>query len=424
MCLVCFCASADSIDSNIAVKLNIRGPIGPATQEYVTHGIENAQKRNADAVILQVDTPGGLSSAMRGIIQVMLGSDIPIIAYVSPSAARAASAGTYILYAAGIAAMAPGTNLGAATPVNLTAAKTKVSAEKMKALNDAKAYIRSLAQLRGRNVHWAEDAVQKASSLSATEALQKNVIDMIAPNVKALLNQLNNKRIPVANGRFVTLNTKDMTVLAYQPNWRTNLLAIISNPMIAYILLMIAFYGLFLEFAHPGFILPGVLGGVALLLGLYGLQMLPVSYVGLALIFLGFVLLIAELFIVSFGMLGLGGIASFVIGSILLMDTGVVGFMIPWQLILGFAIATALFVIIVLQMLVRVRRRPEMSGYDVLIGQTGIVLVDGKKIWARVNGELWEIDNHINLQSGDQVEIKSVKGMKIFCKKLNNKEEG
>lgn len=403
-----------------AVQLDINGPIGPATQEYISQGIIHAQNDSADLIILRIDTPGGLSTSMRGIIKVMLGSTIPTVAFVGPSGARAASAGTFILYAANVAAMAPGTNIGAATPVNLFGSQKKsekLSASETKLLNDSLAYIRSLAQLNNRNAKWAALAVEAGHSLSAEEALKLNVINVVAPNIPTLLNKIDGMTVRVGD-KTVQLATKDMGVVQYQPDWRAELLAVITNPTIAYIFLMVAFYGIFLEFAHPGLIVPAIIGVTALLLGLYGLQMLPVNYVGLSLIFIGFILFIAEIFVSSFGILGLSGMICFVIGSILLMDTNVIGFGIPWGAILGFSIATALFVFLILQMIIRSRRKPQKSGLDVLLGQVGEVLIDGNKVWLEVNGELWNVTNKEALRPGDRAEVVHVEGLNVTVKKI------
>lgn len=403
-----------------AVQLDIKGPIGPATQEYVTKGLDYAANSEADLVVLRLDTPGGLSSSMRGIIKAMLGADLPTVVFVGPSGARAASAGTFILYASNIAAMAPGTNLGAATPVNMLASDNKpaakLSASQRKALNDARAYIRSLAQMRSRNITFAEDAVAKGESLSATEALKNKVIEVIADNVPSLLDKINGMNVTVGQ-HTVTLATKGMSVIHYEPNWRANLLAVITNPTIVYVFLMIAFYGIFLEFAHPGLIIPAVVGVISLLLALYGLQMLPVNYVGLCLLLLGFVLFIAEIFVSSYGLLAICGLICFVIGSILLMDTNIVGFGIPWGAILGFSIATALFVFFLLQLVIRSRHRPTVSGVSAMIGQEGEVLIDGSKMWLQINGELWNIANQEGLHAGDRVTVSEVNGLIVTVKK-------
>ena len=308
--------------ADTAVQLDINGPIGPATQEYVTDGLLYAQNSNARLVILRVDTPGGLSSSTRGIIKSILGADIPVVAFVGPSGARAERGGTFIVYAANVAAMAPGTTLGVATSA------IKPSISEIKALNNTRTYLNSLAQLRSHNVTWAEAVIEKGERLSATEALRNKVIDVIATNVTSLLDKIDGMNVTIGQ-HSVTIDTKNMSIFKYVPGWRANLLAVITNPTMVYVFLMIAFYGIFLEFAHPGLVIPAVIGVISLFLGLYGLQMLPVNYLGLSLIFLGFVLFIAEIFVSSFGILALSGLVCFVIGSILLMDTNVVGFGIP-----------------------------------------------------------------------------------------------
>lgn len=400
-----------------ALLLDIKGPIGPATQDYVEHGVAKADAELSSLIILKIDTPGGLTTSTRGIIKSLLGAHIPTVAYVAPSGARAASAGTYILYASNIAAMAPGTHLGAATPVNLFAKEAKASASSKKALNDAQAYIRSLAQLNGRNSKWAEQAVVQASTLSAAEALQKGVINVVADDLPSLLKRIDGKTVSLHEQK-IKLNTQNIEVQHYQPNWRVRWLSVITNPMFAYLFLMIAFYGLFFEFAHPGYIFPGVCGAIALLLGLYGLQMIPVNYVGLGLLILSFVLFISELFVSSYGVLAIGGIISFVLGSIFLIDGDVVGFQVPWSLITAFSVLTTFFVFFMVWIVMRARHRPKVSGLQTLVGQEGDVLVDGKKFWLEVNGELWLITNSDGLQAGDRAMITEVTGLKIIVVKI------
>ena len=315
--------------------LEIKGPIGPATGDFIHRGLLQASAAKNSAIILQIDTPGGLSESMRGIIQDILESPVPVLGYVFPGGARAASAGTYILYACHIAAMAPGTNLGAASPVSIGVAggeaKSSVSTEELKTRQDAQAYIRSLAELRHRNPEWAELAVSKAASLSAEEALQQKVIDLIANDPADLLTKANGKMVSV-HGQMQTLHTQGLPIRNVVPDWRTRLLGVITNPGVAYILLIIGVYGLFFELMSPGFIMPGVAGLIALLLALYAFQLLPIDYAGLALIIAGLGFIIAEIFFPTFGALGIGGAIAFLVGSIMLLKPGVTGFRLPIHL--------------------------------------------------------------------------------------------
>ncbi|MDP2057988.1 MAG: nodulation protein NfeD, partial [Thiobacillus sp.] len=317
--------------------LTVQGAISPASADYLLRGLNNAIEDKASLVVIEMDTPGGLDTSMRDIIKAILASPVPVATYVSPKGARAASAGTYILYASHIAAMAPATNLGAATPVELAPGGDKPAApdkpgstqperakpadtppgdpKTRKAVHDAAAYIRSLAELRERNVEWAERAVREAVSLSASEALKLKVIDLVATDLDDLLRQVNGHSIRM-DGQTITLDMSDATIERVMPDWRSRLLAVIGDPSIAYILMLLGIYGLIYEFANPGMLFPGVVGGICLLLGLFALQVMPISYAGLALMFLGIVLMISEAFIPSFGALGLGGIIAFIIGSV------------------------------------------------------------------------------------------------------------
>ena len=345
--------------------LTVQGPISPASADYLLRGINKAIDDKAHLIVIEMDTPGGLDTSMRDIIKAILASPVPVATYVSPQGARAASAGTYILYASHIAAMAPATNLGAATPVELAptggdkpaapdkpkqadkpaagqpeAATPSGDPKMRKAVHDAAAYIRGLAELRERNVEWAERAVREAVSLPASEALELKVIDLVATDLDDLLKQVNGRVIKM-NGQTVTLDTAQAVIEKIQPDWRSRLLAVIGDPSIAYILMLLGIYGLIYEFSNPGMLFPGVVGGICLLLGLFALQVMPISYAGLALMILGIVLMISEAFIPSFGALGLGGIVAFVIGSVMLIDTDVPGYGIPWALIVPVAVASA-----------------------------------------------------------------------------------
>ena len=410
------------------VVLSQNGAIGPANADYLIRGMDKAVALNAQLVVLKMDTPGGLDLSMRSIITHILASPIPVVGFVAPNGARAASAGTYILYASHIAAMAPATHLGAATPVMLgmqpeprepegvrskpekdgdRAAEAPSSAQTMthKRTNDAAAYIRGLAQLRGRNADWADKAVREAVSLSAQEAIKLNVIDVIAPDIPQLLKQLDGRKLTVL-GRERQLAIGAAEVIDYLPDWRTRLLVVITDPSIAYVLLMIGFYGLLLEFFSPGLVAPGVVGGISLLLALFALQLLPVSYAGLALIALGVGLFVAEHFAPGVGVLGLGGVVAFVIGSIMLIDTDTPGYRIPWFMIAGVTVVSVSFLLVILRFALRARQRPVVSGSEQMLGATGEIIVndDGSTL-ARFLGEVWKVRANAPLGRGQRVRV-------------------
>lgn len=417
--------------------LTVQGAISPASADYLVRGINKAADANARLVVVELDTPGGLDTSMRDIIKAILASPVPVATYVSPKGARAASAGTYILYASHIAAMAPATNLGAATPVELApgasppekpatpgkkdekpaadapvqdAAKdapqsTPQDAKSRKAVHDASAYIRSLAELRGRNVEWAERAVREAVSLSAEAALQAKVVDIVAENLDDLLKQIHGRKVKLSSGE-ITLDTANLTITRAEPDWRSQLLAVIGDPGIAYILMLLGIYGLLYEFSNPGMGFPGVVGGICLLLALFALQLMPINYVGLALIMLGVALMVSEAFLPSFGALGLGGIVAFVIGSVMLIDTDIPGYGISWALIIPIAAVTALFSFIVVSMALRARKRPVVTGGEEMLGAEGEVLDDMQNEgWARVHSELWRIHSSMPLVRGTKVRV-------------------
>ena len=424
-------------DERTAVLLDLKGPIGPALSDYVRRGLVQARDRNAVIVVLRIDTPGGLDASMREIVQDILASPIPIVGYVTPSGARAASAGTYILYATHVAAMAPGTNLGAATPVQIGAPRSpfplpqsgdeegeseeaaKPPGVEDKAVSDAIAYIRSLAQLRGRNVDWAERAVREAASLSAADALEMGVIDLIADDTGALFERLNGRTVALPDGER-TLATVPLVIVAIEPDWRTELLAIITNPNVALILMLLGFYGIVLEFYNPGMIFPGVVGAISLLLGLYALQVLPVNYVGLALMLLGLGLMLAEVFYPGFGALGLGGVAAFVIGSIMLLETDVPGFGVSRLLIGSIAGVSAGSFLLLLMFLMRSRRRVPVTGMEEMVGSSGEV-IDWAGDWGhvRVHGEVWRASADESLSPGMPVRVERMDGLILIVRPVS-----
>ena len=410
------------------IQLTIEDIIGPATDDYIKRALESAKEAHAELVLIRMDTPGGLDTAMRGIIKNITNSSVPVATYVAPTGARAASAGTYILYASHVAAMAPGTNLGAATPVQLggmpgpkkeeqekeeskPASPGNDDAKMKKVINDAVAYIRGLAELHGRNQEWAEKAVREAASLQASEALKLNVIDIIAASVPDLLKQLNGYEVTVL-GKKQTLQTDGLTILEIQPDWRSRFLSVITNPNIAYILMLIGIYGLIFEFSNPGSIVPGTVGAIAILLALYSFQLLPINYAGMALILLGVALMVGEAFQPSFGVLGIGGTIAFVIGSIILMDTEVPGFGIDISVIVTFAAISVLVFIFVIGMAIEARRRPVVSGMEELLGGNAIVLEDFEgKGTVSIHSERWNAISDMPLHKGQQVKVKAIKGL-------------
>jgi membrane-bound serine protease (ClpP class) len=420
----------------MVAQITLDGPIGPAAAEYFDDASKRAVADGAVAIVLRLDTPGGLAESMRQIIASMLSCEVPVLVYVAPGGARAASAGTYILYAGQIAAMAPATHLGAATPVQLggdrpvplpkasdqpatagSAAKDEPGAgddaESHKVMNDAIAYIRSLAQLRGRNAQWAEQAVRGAATLTASEAAQQHVIDFVAADVADLLDKADGRKVQVRD-RDITLQLKGASVHEYAPGARTRFLAIITNPTIAYLLLLAGIFGLLLEAMHPGAMLPGIAGGICLLVGLYALQLLPVNYAGLALMALGVGLLVAEAVNPSVGAFGVGGLVSFVVGSVMLMNTGVPGYGVNLGVIAGIAVCAAGLLALIVWLVFRSRRAGPVTGDAAMqmdIGELLEPVEAGGEAWMMVRGERWRARCDTALPAGARVRVVSRQGL-------------
>lgn len=395
------------------VSVELKGAIGPTAADYIARAITQAATQNAQLVVIKLDTPGGLDSAMREIVQTIIAAPMAVASYVAPSGARAASAGTYIMYASHIAAMAPGTNLGAATPVTLGAQPANDDAMAHKRLNDAIAYIRSLAGLRKRNADWAEQSVRQGASLHADAALKQNVVDLIAGDVNDLLQQLHGREVIVAEHKMV-LDTAHATVVAITPDWRTRVLSVITDPNVAYILMLLGIYGLFFELWNPGFVLPGVIGGIALLLALFAFQVLPVSYAGVGLIVLGVAFMVAEAHVASFGALGIGGTIAFVAGSLLLFDTNLPGFGLSWGLIAILALISAAFFIGVATLTLRARGRPVVTGAEQLLGTVGVVKHDFiDQGLVRIRSEDWQARSTQPLSAGQRVRVRAIEGLTL-----------
>ncbi|MBS3799370.1 MAG: nodulation protein NfeD [Thioalkalivibrio sp.] len=463
-------------DDRQALLLTVHDAIGPAMGDYIRRGIERAEADDAEVMVLMLDTPGGLDSSMRSIIKDILQSGVPIVTYVHPSGSRAASAGTYILYGSHVAAMTPATNLGSATPVQMgggglpgleppadeetgeaddsaeedDSGRDKASdsagaaangdaeevanggaesgaaeeaddaaeeprrgedAMERKVLEDAVSYIRGLAERYDRNADWAEEAVREGSNLTASAALEKNVIDVVADNLDDLFAQIDGRTVQLARGERV-LATEALDVERMDPDWRTRLLAVITNPNIAYILMLLGIYGIIFELANPGAIYPGVIGSIALILAFFALQVMPVNYAGLALMLLGMIFMVAEAFVPSFGALGIGGIVAFTTGSIILWDDPNLNVALP--LVIGTAIAIGILSMWVLGRLFSMRGRKPATGYEEMIGMAGEALEDFERSGrVRVHSEQWRADSPVPIRAGQRVRVTAIEGLRL-----------
>ncbi len=448
---------AQDSDGPHAARLSVDGGIGPATTDYLVRSMENARDQGARVIVIQMNTPGGLDAATRDIIQAILQSPIPVMTYVHPAGSRAASAGTYILYGSHIAAMTPSTNLGAATPVQMGGslsldteedgdslangevaedpaadeaesgeAADDSSAMERKVINDSVAYIRGLAERHGRNADWAEEAVREAVSLTASEALGINVIDIVVDDMEDLLAQAHGRTVQMEHTTQI-LDTEDLSVVDYDPDWRNEVLALLTSPEIAYILLLIGIYGLILEGYNPGALVPGVVGAISLLLALYALQMLPLNYAGLALIVLGALLIVAEAFAPSFGVLGLGGVAAIVLGSIMLIDTDVPGFEVPIGLIATIGALSSVVALYITVSVTRSLRMAKVAADQAMVGMTGDVRNAGSGgVQVMLNGELWQAQSEQSLEEGQRIVVKAQRGLKLDVEpagEANNEED-
>ena len=426
-------------NENLALTVSIDGAIGPAAANYVKDALATAAERRAEIVILRLNTPGGLTTSMREIIADVLASPVPVVGYVAPSGAHAASAGTYILYATHIAAMAPGTNLGAATPVQIggpvpglpdttpdkdgkdtkdSSGQPKIKdAMTAKATNDAVAFIRSLAELRGRNADWAEKAVREAASLSANAALQEHVVDLVARDPVELLKQVDGRTVEVASGTTRRLATKGAALEAIDPGWISRFLAVITDPNVAFILLMVGVYGLIFEFMSPGMVAPGVVGTICLLLGLYALNLLPINYAGLAFMLVGITLLTIEAFNPTV-VLGLGGIIAFVLGAVMLVRVEAPGFRVSWPVIGTVVAMFAGLILVVLGSLQRARKGPVRVGAQAMPGLSAEVL-DWSENEGHVfaQGERWQARGAETFKPGDVVEVANITDLTLVVRR-------
>ena len=429
-------------DVTTALIIEIDGAISPATSNFIEKGLNHGNENGVELIVIEMDTPGGLDTSMRSIIKNILNSKVPVATYVSPKGSRAASAGTFILYASHIAAMAPATNLGAATPVEIggtapspikpepieTEDKEENKSEPLestpdnetalakKRLNDAAAYIRSLADRYGRNAEWAELAVREAATLTAEEALENNVIDYVADDLGDLFEQINGHEVETNAGKQ-TLSTENVLIERFIKDWRIKFLETLADPNLAYLLMLIGIYGLILEGYNPGSILPGVVGAICLILALFAFQVLAVNYAGLILIALGVVLIVAEAFAPSFGILGFGGLTSFVLGSIMLFDSGIPGFEVSRLLIGSIAFLGGLIILGLVFFLARTLKRPIVSGTEGMLGEQGIALEDfDSKGDVLVHGERWQAKTSEPVKKGQGIEITAVKNMLVLIK--------
>ena len=409
---------AEGVRKEVMV-ITVNGAINPVSAEFIGKNIRKANEKRVESLVIELDTPGGLDASMRNIVKEIVGSQVPIIVYVSPSGSRAASAGVFITLAAHIAAMAPGTNIGAAHPVGLGGKIDKTMAEKV--TNDAAAYIRSLAESRGRNAQWAEDAVRKSVSVTESQALKLHIIDLVAPDLKSLLADVDGWKVRTAFGDRI-LHTKNAVVIREEPGLRNRILNLISDPNVAYILMLLGFYGLFFELTNPGSLFPGVIGGICLILAFYAFQTLPVNYAGLLLIILAIILFILEVKIVSHGILTIGGIIAMVIGSLMLFEATGPFMKLSLAIVLPAVITTTLFFSTIISLAFKAHRRKPVTGHEGLIGTTGTADTDIERDGgtALLHGERWSAYSDEPVAKGERITVEMVSGLKVKVKKTGS----
>jgi membrane-bound serine protease (ClpP class) len=400
--------------------ITVDAPITPTVSEFIISSIDRATRSGAEALVIQLNTPGGLVDSMNEIVIKMMASQVPTVVYVSPSGGRAASAGVFITLAANIAAMAPTTHIGAASPVQMEGKMEKTMERKV--MNDLAALARSICEKRGRNAQWAEDAVRKAVSITDTEALRLKVIDLIAPDLPSLLSQIDGKTVDLPIGKK-TLHTAHAAVHEIELGLRQKILGIISNPNVAYILMILGFYGLYFELANPGSVFPGVAGAICLILSFYALHTLPINYAGLLLIVLALVLFVMEAFITSHGVLGVGGAVSMLLGSMMLIDSPIPALRISWIVIIPVVAASALLFIFTVTIAIRAHRSRVDTGREGLIGIAGTArtdIHDDGQVYLR--GEIWNARSEEPIAKGTEIVVLAVEGLRLTVKKAASRE--
>ncbi|MBI5205631.1 MAG: nodulation protein NfeD [Nitrospirae bacterium] len=397
--------------------ITVNGVINPASAEYIGKSIKKANEQKREAIVIELDTPGGLDTSMRDIVKNIIGSEVPVIVYVSPSGARAASAGVFITLAAHVAAMSPGTNIGSAHPVGVGEKMDKVMSEKV--TNDAAAYIKSLAERTGRNSKWAEDAVRKSVSATEAEALKERIIDAVSKDLNTLLSTIDGRKVKTVMGEKI-LKTANTNVVREEMSLRHKILNVITDPNVAYMLMLLGFYGLFFELTNPGAIFPGVMGGICLILAFYAFQTLPVNYAGLLLIILAIILFILEIKIVSHGVLTIGGVIAMLLGSLMLFESPGPFMKLSLFLILPAVIVTALFFTVVVGLAYRAYKRKPVTGSEGLVGMEGIANTDITKDSGIVllHGEIWSAYSDETISKSEKIVVESVSGLKVKVRKI------